>query len=157
MSCGFNPYDSDTFPEPEPFYYDSEEFPMDVSNEVNSEPNLLPPFVQQTMQIIESSSEEDEEPHFATNPQEDSIHLCGCSNLKTVVSVLTNYSGGNLTKHLSQIPGLIILPLSAVTMVRRPSGNHKNDPKILLYIPKGPEENYQHLENFNMAIGVLNE
>lgn len=156
MSYGFNPYDSDTFPEPEPFYYDDPDFPMDNQDEVHSEPNLLPPYIQQTMQVIDESSEE-EEPHFASDPNEDSIHTCGCSNLKTVVSVLTNYNGGNLTKHLQGIPGLIILPLDAVTMIRRPSGNHKNDPKILLYIPKGPEEDYSHMPNFNEAINLLNE
>ena len=156
MSCSFNPYDSDTFPEPEPFFYDDPEFPMDTQSDVHSEPNLLPPFIQQTMQIIEDS-EEDEEPHFASDPSEDSMHMCGCSNLKTVVSVLTGYDGGNLTKHLSGKPGLIILPLDAVTMVRRPTGNHKNDPKILLYIPKGPEEKYSHMSNFNEAIKLLNQ
>ena len=157
MSFEFNPYDSDTFPDPEPFYYDDPEFPMDTQSDVHSQPNLLPPFVQQTMQIIEDSSEEDEEPHFATDPSEDSIHMCGCSNLKTVVSVLTGYDGGNLTKHLQGKPGLIILPLDAVTMIRRPSGNHKNDPKIILYIPKGPEEQYSHMGNFNEAIRLLSQ
>ena len=158
MSFGFNPFDSDTFPEPDPLLFDDQEIPVDTKNEVHSEPNLLPPFIQQSVQLVdEYSEEEDEEPHFATDPSENSIHMCGCSNLKTVVSVLTGYDGGNLTKHLQGVPGLIILPLDAVTMIRRPTGNHKNDPKIILYVPKGPEEEYSHMGNFNEAIKLLNQ
>lgn len=141
----FNPFDSDTFPGAEDnFFVEGEgEFPnMD---------NV--PIVQYDLSPSDSP---DDTVNVVTDPNEDAIKLTDIKNIRSVISSTTNYTGGSLTNYLKTVPGLIILPLSAVTLIRKPSGGHLFNPKALLYIPNKGAENYTHLQNFNQAIELIN-
>ena len=144
----YNPFefldDSDHFNDVMETVYDGEGMP------INNQDNI--PTV---LYNLSDSDSYDENPHVATDANEEAVRLTDLKNLKTVISVSTNYNGGNLTNYLKQIPGLIILPLSAVSMIRKPSGGHTYNPVVLTYIPKGPAENYSHLGNFNNAINCI--
>ena len=110
------------------------------------------PLVQYDLSPSDSS---DDNVHVVTDPTEDSIKITDVKNVRSVISSTTNFAGGSLTNYLKNVPGLIILPLSAVTFIRKPSGGHIYNPKALVYIPNKGIENYSHLPNFNQAIGLV--
>lgn len=145
----FNPFDSDTYPEPE----FEETAPMELDEQGNP---IFPPPTQMPMPVaIEDSSSDDSDPHVASDPNENSIHMSDLKNIRTVLSILTHFPGGNLTTHLKQFPGLICLPLSAVSMLRKPSGNHINNPPAIIYLPLDGPDAHPHMVNFNEAIRLI--
>ena len=146
----FNPFDSDTYPEPE----FEEAMPMELDEDGN--PIMPPP--QMAMPVaIDSSSSDDSDPHVASDPNEETIHMSDLKNIRTVLSILTHFPGGNLTSHLKQFPGLICLPISAVSMLRKPSGNHIANPPAIIYLPLDGPDAHPYMTNFNEAIRLLSQ
>lgn len=140
----FNPFDSDTFPDAEVNSFEDNSQFTDMDDVPIVQYNVTPPdFFTDTGNVVTDSNEE-------------SIKITDVKNIKSVVSSLTNYKGGSLSNYLKNFPGLIVLPLSAVTLIRKPSGGHLFNPKILLYIPNKGIENYEHMQNFNQAIALIN-
>lgn len=148
----FNPFDSDTFPDPDHF---DEEAPY-VLDEQGNPVSVEGPVPAAIFPGTDSSSS-DENPHVASDPSSDAIHMTDLKNIRTVLSILTRYPGGVLSNHLKQFPGLIILPLDAVSMLRKPTGNHIANPTAILYVPNGSPEEYSIFNNFNEAIRLLQQ
>lgn len=132
---------------------------FDNENEIDPSQNFFDPFNDQQPLFDDCPSEysEGSNPGYVVDPSEDSIHFTDCLNLKSVVSTLTQYEGGSFVKHLTQFPGLIIMPLTGCTYIRKPNKTHIRNPNILIYLPKGEYHSYQHLNNFNYAIDMLNK
>ena len=152
--CSFNPYDSDTFPCGD-FHNDNEfyDYPVDEEdNHLPIEPVEAPP-----LQFPTDSSEDSDEVVFATDPNESSMHMTDLTNIRSVIAALTSYPGGSLRQHLENVPGLIIMPLRNVSQLRKPTGHHKANPNVILYIPHGDPEDNPDMVNFNEAIRLLNQ
>ena len=143
MFAAFNPFDSDeleqfnNYEEPEPF--DEEGNPI------------------QQLQIIneEESYSSDDTPNVASDPNEETIHMSDLENIRVVLSLLTKYPGGILSSHLKNHQGLIILPLQAISMIRKPTGNHQCNPPAIIYYPKDGPESAPHMPQFNEAMRLL--
>ena len=150
MSFYFNPFDSDTWPTGET---DSDDIP--IQNNIQPTNNSLPlPQISTTVSNVDTDNETT---GYAVDPSEESIHLASFANIRDVLSVLTEYSNGQLSTHLKQIPGLLIMPLESVTLLRKPNNSHINNPNILIYLPRGDASSYPHLKNFNDAIACLHK
>ena len=102
--------------------------------------------------IYESESEEftsDTDPGVQVNFDEK-VLMTTVTNLKAAIASRTGYHGEiQFSKFLKKIHGLIILPLSAITVLRFPTGAHKSDPMSILYIPS--DANDQTYPNFQEA------
>lgn len=153
MFVNFNPFDSDEFPED--FQEYNPEIPPD-SIPIDEDGNPILEQDNQPLPILNSSSsEEDEEPNVASDPNESTIHMSDLKTIRAVLSLLTRSPGGILSHHLRDKQGLILLPLSAVSMLRKPSGRHDcNPPAIIYYPPEGPES-APHMQQFNEAIRLI--
>lgn len=154
MFANFNPFDSDDYPEN--FQEYDPEIPSDNITEEGCDNHLQESNHHLPLPIISTtSSETDEEPNVACDPNEDTIHMSDLKNIRTVLSLLTRYPGGILSNHLKDKQGLIILPLSAVSMLRKPSGKHICNPPAIIYYPTMGPENYSHMQQFNEAIRLI--
>lgn len=143
-----NPYDSDTFPDPDHFDESMPEIDPTIPNPFDNVPF---PYLSN----ISDSSSSDSDPHIATDPSEPAIHMTDLKNIRTFIGAITKYPGGNLSNYLKEVPGLIILPLSAVSMLRKPSGHHTANPPAIVYFPEQGLDHYVNLANFNEAIRLL--
>lgn len=153
MFVNFNPFDSDDFPEN--FQESNPEFSQDqIPIDEDGNP-ILDQAVQNISITDSSSSEEDEEPNVASDPNEESIHMSDLKNIRTVLGLLTRYPGGVLSNHLKDKQGLIILPLHAVSMLRKPCGKHIFNPPSIIYYPKEGPESATHMEQFNEAMRLI--
>lgn len=155
MFASFNPFDSDDYPE------NSQEFNPEEPEDIipmdeDGNPIQIPRTQPFPLPIISTSStSDDEEPNVASDPYEESIHMSDLKNIRTVLSLLTRYPGGVLSSHLKDKQGLIMLPLSAVSMLRKPSGKHQCNPPAIIYYPKDGPENTPHMDQFNHAIRLI--
>lgn len=155
MFVGFNPYDSDEFPEE--FQEFNPELPPDNipidenGNPVQAQGNQPLPLPA----INTSSSEDDEEPNVACDPHEKSIHMSDLKSIRTALSLITKSPGGTLSNHLKRKRGLIILPLSAVAMLRKPCDKHVFNPPAIIYYPSKGPESAPHMQQFNEAIRLI--
>lgn len=126
--CSFAPWDSDTWCNLDGEYeYEetqSEDPPIPPS------PAMLP-----LPQISVSDSESDVP--VATN-EDHCVTTTDLKNLKAVVQTKTHYDGSmNISSWLKQYPGLIILPLDAISYIRKPTGHHMKNPQALVYLQDG--------------------
>ena len=150
MFVSFNPYDSDDYPE------EFQEFHNDYTFDENGNPVQEQSTQSLPLPVLNTSSSEDnEEPNVATDPSEDSIHMSDLKSIRTVLGLITKTPGGILSQHLKNKQGLIILPLSAVSMLRKPSGKHINNPPAIIYYPSNGPESVPHLQQFNEAIRLI--
>lgn len=78
-------------------------------------------------------------------------------NLKTVIQAKSNYTGeGQLSSYLKDVPGLIILPLHAVTFIRKPVSHHRSNPQALVYFHSDSQsQDYPNLENMLEFFGSI--
>lgn len=146
----FNPFDSDSFPQNDENISenteDTQPFLLDEQgNPIPFQP--LPNFI--------NDSSEEEDPNIASDPNEQSIHMSDLKNIRIVLGLLTHYPGGVLSNHLKEKQGLIILPLSAVSMLRKPGGNHISNPPAIIYYPSEGPDSVPHMEQFNEALRLL--
>ena len=118
---------------------------------------IMPPNQMGIPGAIENTSSDDSDPHVASDPNEETIHMSDLKNIRTVLSILTHFPGGYLTSHLKQFPGLICLPLSAVSMLRKPTGSHTSNPPAIIYLPLDGPDAHPHMTNFNEAIRLLSQ
>ena len=97
-----------------------------------------------------SSSSTEEESEVPVAVSEDScLTASDIRSAKAVIASRTGYlHDRTLSRHLHDVPGLIILPLWAISYLRTPQGEHKRNPQILLYF-WNPEncQNYNDLNN----------
>lgn len=61
------------------------------------------------------------------------------SNLRTVLATRTEFNGGRLASYLSNFRGCIVMPLSALSLIREPTGHHQKDPTVVVYQPMNIE------------------
>lgn len=94
-----------------------------------------------------SEESSDPEPQVVTS-EDHCATVTTLSNLTAVVKTRTNYDGeGQLGSYLKQYPGLIILPIHAVTFIRKPTGSHRSDPPAIVYVHSDVEsDSYPNLE-----------
>ena len=84
------------------------------------------------------SESEDSDPIILSGSE--AVTLCRFSNIKEVIASKSNYNGGRFSSYLEDQFGCIVIPLSAVSKLRLPVGDHKNDPHAIVFIPpKGPD------------------
>lgn len=96
------------------------------------------------------SSETTSESELPVATTEDCcITTTDIKNLKAVVQAKSNYNGeGQLSSYLKNVPGLIILPLHAITFIRKPVSHHRSNPQALVYFHSDSEaEDYPNLEH----------
>lgn len=181
----FNPYDSDTFPDPEndqPFGFDENGNPIwddPQSSFIDNEPPVQygtihpasnrPPYVlpQINQGIVQGSSSVtersqsaptnfndryDEEPHIHTANDVDCVIMTDMDKLSEVLATRTFFHGGRLSDHVARHRGCLILPLSAITLIRKPTGHHVANPKCLIYHELDPNLDYHEVcPNFAQA------
>ena len=147
---GFNPYDSDTWPDP-----DEDNIPEILPDGAQPLPYPLPQIpIEETSS--ESETESDAPPiPVSTSTSDNDVVLTDLANVRQVLAARTNYSSGRLGNHLHGIPGLIILPLQAISTLRIPHGHHVANPRLLIFQPKKDLANYPELANLVEAMGVL--
>lgn len=51
--------------------------------------------------------------------------------------------------------GLIVLPIESVGNLRYPSGAHRANPSVIVYLPTDGPENHPSMTQFNQAIQIL--
>lgn len=66
------------------------------------------------------------------------VFMTTLSNSKIAIAAKLGFSGDPvpLSEFVKHHPGLVVLPLSALSMIRKPSGSHKKDPKVIIYLPE---------------------
>ena len=109
----------------------------------------LPPYgiVKKLYPSSDSSEEESEMPILSAD---ETLTLCHFSDINQVIAAKSNYNGGRFSKYLEDQFGCICIPLSAVSKLRLPKGDHKSDPPAIVFIPpKGPD--YNQYQNFSEA------
>lgn len=121
--CEFDPMDSDTY------------------DNIGNEPE------QEYSYSCTETTSESEVPVVTT--EDCCVTTTDLKNLKAVVQAKTNYTGeGQLSSYLKDVPGLIILPLHAVTFIRKPVNHHRSNPQALVYIHSDSQsQDYPNLEN----------
>lgn len=111
----------------------------------------LPPYgiVKQLFPSSSSDdSEEEDKPEIFS--ADDSVTLCHISNIAEVIASKSNFNGGRFSKYLEDQYGCLVLPLAAVSKLRKPKGDHKGDPPCIVFIPpKGPD--HVQYDNFSEA------
>lgn len=149
---GFNPYDSDTWPDP-----DEANIPEILPDGAQPLPYPMPPIpIEESSSETETETESDAPPvHVSTSTSDNDVVLTDLANVRQVLAARTNYSNGRLGNHLHGIPGLLILPLQAISTLRIPHGHHVANPKILIFQPKKDLKNYPELSNLVEALGIL--
>lgn len=140
--CSFNPYDSDTYPEP-----DIQIFNGEINEEENNGNNI--------QFTNDESSSSNEEVVVLSDPADPSIHMTNLENLRAVLSIITRFPGGVLSNFLKNFGGLIILPLSAVSMIRKPSSNHNNNPPAFVYYPENGPNSAPHMNQLNEVMRLI--
>lgn len=71
------------------------------------------------------------------------------AHMREVIASRTFYPGfGQLGKWLKNQPGLIILPLHAISLIRTPLGGHIANPKVIIFHPTKSKENYSQFPQF---------
>lgn len=87
-----------------------------------------------------SYSEDENDIPITVVPEDDTpacFTKCKASDLKATVSTIYNYPGGSqFSKFLSKQPGLLILPVRNVSLIRKAHGAHINDTPIIIFHPK---------------------
>lgn len=134
----FNPYDSDSWPDP-----------IDDDNNLNNEIN------EQTINFGNDSSSSNDEQILINDPNDPNIHITNLENLRVVLSLLSHFPGGILSNHLRNFPGLIILPISAISMIRKPTANHNANPSAFVYFPSDGQTLAPHLNQLNEVVRLL--
>ena len=185
----FNPYDSDTFPDPQddqPFGFDENGNPIwdDPQNDPRAyiidenNPPIPPPvrpmhvLPQINQGIVQGSNINpprpqsspgnfndrfDDEPHVHTASDVDCVIMSDLDKLSEVLATRTFFHGGRLSDHVSRHRGCIILPLSAITQIRKPTGHHVANPKCLIYHELDPNLDYHEVcPNFAQAADFFN-
>ena len=197
----FNPYDSDTYPDPQddqPFGFDENGDPIwddPQSSFIDNEPSAPYGTPLQPNPIIGHNSSGqpiyatqgpplplpqinqgshpppprpqsspgnfndryDEEPHIHTASDVDCVIMTDLDKLSEVLATRTFFHGGRLSDHVSRHRGCIILPLSAITQIRKPSGHHVANPKCLIYHELDPNQDYHDVcPNFAQAADFFN-
>lgn len=195
----FNPYDSDTFPDPiddQPFGFDENGNPIwepqndprayviDENNTpvipnndpqslfIDNEPRVqygtihpnsfshsyvLPQINQRSNSVPTNFNDRyDEEPNIHTANDVDCVVMTSLDKLSEVLATRTFFHGGRLSEHVSRHRGCIILPLSAITQIRKPTGNHIANPMCIIYHEIDPNQNYHDIcPNFAQAADVF--
>ena len=66
------------------------------------------------------------------------VFMTTLSNSKIAIAAKLGFHGEpiSVSQFVKYHPGLVILPLSALSMIRKPSGSHKKDPKLIIYLPE---------------------
>ena len=138
--CSFTPWDSDT-------WVNLDGMPDDCEESYSEEPSTiynLPP---------SSVSESESDVPVATN-EDHCVVTTDLKDLKAVVQTKTHYDGSvHISNWLTQYPGLIILPLTAISFVRKPTGHHVKNPQVLVYLHDG--HNAQNYTDFAEAVDFL--
>lgn len=150
---GFNPYDSDTWPDPDENTIDQS---MELSQYNN--PSIDPSQVANQSSSYYSESETESEappPQCAVAYNEPDVICTDLANIRQVLATRTNYTEGRLGNHLHGVPGLIILPLQAVSCLRIPHGHHVGNPKVLIFHPTRESTQYPTLGNFLESLAIL--
>lgn len=98
----------------------------------------------------------DEEPNIHTANDVDCVVMTSLDKLSEVLATRTFFHGGRLSEHVSRHRGCIILPLSAITQIRKPTGNHIANPMCIIYHEIDPNQNYHDIcPNFAQAADVF--
>lgn len=107
------------------------------------------PFIGGGNQSI-SDDEEESDPEVICASEDSAVTLCSFKSVKTVIASKTNYNGGRFSRFLEDQFGCLIIPLSAVAKLRLPTGNHKRNPPVIVFIPpRGPD--HELYDNFSTA------
>ena len=148
----FGPFD-DEFPEP------FEMYPTFIPgpDEHFCSPDTRPCLIQQPVPMEPEYSEtetESEVPTIYGEASDCSDILCtDVAHMREVIASRTNYPGyGQLGKWLKQKPGLIILPLDAVSLIRTPLGGHISNPKVIIFHPTQSIEHYNQFPQFQESL-----
>lgn len=148
----YDPFiDFSQFPQEEESY---SEIPENIEN-LNAHPPAMIPILpsQFTLPPMTSSEETDTETTVATN-EDHCITITDVKNLKTVLYTKTFYDESmHISKWLQQYQGLIILPLDAISLIRKPTGKHLKNPNVIVFIQDGP--NSSEYEELNEAVRLI--
>lgn len=154
--CSFDPCDSDTWvnvgEEEEDYSYDYASPP-----EIHSHSAPIPqsPGMYPLPQIDITPSESESDIPVATNA-DTCVTTTDLAHLKTVIQTKTNYDGScQLSTYLKHYPGIIIMPLSCISYVRKPVGHHKANPQVLVYAP-GLGQTCTGYPDFEEAVSFFN-
>lgn len=132
----------------------SDEIPENIEN-LNAHPPSMIPLIpsQFTLPIMESNQESESETNIVTN-DDHSIVFTDVKNLKPVLYTKTNYDQSmHISKWLTQFKGLIILPLDAISYIRKPTGKHIKNPKTIVFIQNGIDS--QEYADLNEAVRLI--
>lgn len=155
----YDPFmDFSQFPQEEEANFNEEEsydeIPENIEN-LNAHPPAMVPMIpsQFTLPPMTESDETDTEPTIATN-EDHCITITDVKNLKPVLYTKTFYDESmHISKWLTQYTGLIILPLDAISLIRKPTGKHLKNPNVIVYIQDGP--NSSEYEDLNEAVRLI--
>lgn len=147
----FNPYDSNTWegmsasnsPMPnDSFLYNESDFQQ------NAQPlpyqyTQAPPYVPETQpspdysDYSSSTTPLASPPHCIQNADCRSLLLTDLKNFKTALAARSGYNGPQYHRQWvkQQLRGFICLPLSCLGYIREPHGEHKYNPKVIIYHP----------------------
>ena len=132
------------------YEYDYGEY--EDSDDVSHSPHVRPPL---PLPQINVQSESESEVPVATN-DDHCITTTDIAHLKTVIQTKTFFHGdGQLSKFLRFCPGLIIMPLSCLPYIRKPTKTHKCNPQVLVYIPD--ENSAFSYPSFDEAVKYFSE
>jgi len=103
-----------------------------------------------------SESPSSPEVFVATMENNEAFLKTTVSNLRTVLATRTRFNGGRLASYLSNFRGCIIMPLSALSLIREPTGHHQKDPTVVVYQPMDLEV-AEFLEGVNPILKAMME
>lgn len=153
--CGFDPMDSDTY-DNAGYEFDEEPFSQETQSDqyegfVPQSPGMYP-----LPQISLSDTDDTDVPVEVNN--NGTVITTDLKNLKAVIQTKSNYQKNErLSDYLKRWPGLMIMPLSAISFIRKPVNKHLKNPQILLYMPNPGEELNSGFPNFIEADQYLRE
>lgn len=145
----FNPYDSDTWPDPEEIENVTKSLDEIIQNPPEPMPSAVPQSISMPIPPMEeysSSSESDYSQSDADNlfvntcPGDPSIILTKLDKLRSVLATKTGHPGGQLSNTTKQFPGFIAIPLGACGLFRYPKGKHSKTCNCFIYCPTIPQD-----------------
>ena len=75
------------------------------------------------------------------NEDVDSLSMTKLSDARKHLASKYGYTANeSFSKWLRSLDGFIILPLPALSLIRKPDKRHKNDPTIIIYSPTSPSK-----------------
>ena len=122
-----------------------------------SQSNLLHPRSQESQETEyysydEESTEEPDSVPVDVKPDDPQFICTDLAHLRAVLATRTNHSGRILSRTLENYNGFLMLPLTAVSMIRFPDRLHHINSKVLVWLPLNDKEVKEAHENYPALI-----